>query len=115
MGDAGRQFANSRLPAAFKEIAAWLKEPNYDDPDWDPNTAIIPFKKIASNVLFSSNEPNQTEFITIQFEDDDDRVKQFHHWLGVRESWKINLAKTKKLANGTSGLMKFFKKLKIPI
>ena len=53
-------------------------------------------QKIASNVLFSSNEPNQTEFITIQFEDDDDRVKQFHHWLGVRESWKINLAKTKK-------------------
>lgn len=23
-------------------------------------------------------------------------MKQFHHWLGVRESWKINLAKTKK-------------------
>ena len=76
----------------------------------------FPSKKLASNILISGDETNQTEFITIQFEDDDDRVKQFHHWLGVRESWKINLSKTKKkLANGTFGLMKFFKKLKIPI
>lgn len=112
------QIANLPIPDCPlppKEIAAWLREPNYNDPDWDPNTAIIPFKKIASNILFSGDETNQTEFITIQFEDDVDRVKQFHHWLGIRESWKINLFKTKKLVNGTFSLMKFFKKLKIPI
>ena len=49
------QIANLPIPDCPlppKEIAAWLREPNYNDPDWDPNTAIIPFKKTLQIFYF---------------------------------------------------------------
>lgn len=49
------QIANLPIPdypLPPKEIAAWLSEPNYNDPDWDPNTAIIPFKKKSLQIFY---------------------------------------------------------------